>query len=54
MVEHPRSGDDVHAAVAAHPELTRLAEQIEPDFIAEAYLAGQRRKASVAAAEELT
>jgi SAM-dependent methyltransferase len=54
VAEYPRSGDNVHAAVAARPELTRLAEHVEPDFIAEAYLAGQGRKASVAAAEGLT
>jgi hypothetical protein len=27
--------------LAARPELTKLAEHTEPDFIAEAYLAGQ-------------
>ena len=54
VAEHPRSGDNVHAALAARPELTRLAEHTEPDFIAETYLAGQGQPASVAAAEGLT
>jgi hypothetical protein len=54
VAEHPRTGDNVHAAMAARPELTRVAEHYEPDFIAEAYLAGQNQPASVAAAEGLT
>jgi hypothetical protein len=53
VAEHPRSGDNVHTAPAARPELTRLAEHTEPDFIAEAYLAGQGQPISVAAAEGL-
>jgi len=53
VTEHPRSGDDVHAALAARPELARLARHTEPDFIAEAYLAGTRQPVSVAAAEGL-
>ena len=54
VAEYPRSGDDVHAALAARPELARLARHTEPDFIAEAYLAGARQPVSVAAAEGLT
>jgi SAM-dependent methyltransferase len=54
VAEHPRSGDDVHARLAARPELTRLAQHTEPDFLAEAYLAGGRQPVSVAAAEGLT
>jgi SAM-dependent methyltransferase len=53
VAEYPRSGDDVHAALAARPELARLAQHTEPDFIAEAYLAGQGQPVSVAAAEGL-
>lgn len=53
VAEHPRSGDEVHAVLAARPELTRLARHIEPDFLAEAYLAGPGQPASVAAAEGL-
>jgi hypothetical protein len=41
VAEHPRSGDNVRAALGARPEPTKLAEHIEPDFRAEAYwLAG--------------
>jgi SAM-dependent methyltransferase len=54
VTEYPRSGDDVHAALSARPELARLARHVEPDFIAEAYLAGPRQPVSVAAAEGLT
>jgi SAM-dependent methyltransferase len=55
VAEYPRSGDDVHAALAARPELTLLARHTEPDFLAEAYLAGGAGKpVSVAAAEGLT
>jgi hypothetical protein len=53
VAEHPRSGDNVHAALAARPELAKPAEHTEPDFIAEAYLAGQGQPVSVAAAEGL-
>jgi hypothetical protein len=51
VAEHPCSGDSVHAALPARPELTKLAEHTEPDFIAETYLAGQGQPISVAAAE---
>jgi hypothetical protein len=54
VAEHPRSGDDVHTVLAARPELARLAQHTEPDFIAEAYLAGRGQPVSVAAAEGLT
>ena len=53
VAEHPRSGDNVHAELAARPELAKLAEHTEPDFRAEAYLAGQGKPVSVAAAEGL-
>ena len=53
VAEHPRSGDNVHVALAARPELAKLAEHTEPDFIAEAYLTGQGPPISVAAAEGL-
>lgn len=53
MAEHPRSGDNVHTALAVRPELTKLAEHTEPDFIAETYRAGLGRPISVAAAEGL-
>jgi Nodulation protein S (NodS) len=53
VAEHPRNGDSVHAALAARPELTKIAEHAELDFIADAYLAGQGQPVSVAAAEGL-
>jgi len=54
VAEYPRSGDDVHAVLAARQELARLARHAEPDFIAEAYLAGRDQAVSVAAAEGLS
>jgi hypothetical protein len=54
VAEYPRSGDDVHAVLAARQELARLARHTEPDFIAEAYLAGRDQAVSVAAAEGLS
>ena len=54
VAEHPRSGDEVHAALAARPELARLARHAEPDFLAEVYLADRGQPVSVAAAEGLT
>jgi len=53
LAEHPRIGDNVHAALAARPELAKPAEHTEPDFVAETYLAGQGQPISVAAAEGL-
>jgi SAM-dependent methyltransferase len=53
VAEHPRSGDEVHAALAARPELARLARHTEPDFLAEVYLTGPGQPVSVAAAEGL-
>lgn len=38
--EYPRTGDDVHRALASQPGLSRLAGHTEPDFIAEVYLRG--------------
>ena len=35
--DHPRSGDQVHQALAAHPGLARLARYRDPDFTAEVY-----------------
>ena len=55
---HPQTGDEAHAAIAARPELTLLADHREPDFLAQAYLrapAGPDPGAMwVAAAEGLT
>jgi SAM-dependent methyltransferase len=38
--EYPRSGDEVHDALARQAWLSQLATHQEPDFIAEAYLNG--------------
>jgi SAM-dependent methyltransferase len=35
--DHPRTGDEAHQALAAHPGLTRLAGYRDPDFAAEVY-----------------
>lgn len=35
--DHPRTGDDVHLALAARPELTRLAHYRDQDFTAEVF-----------------
>ena len=35
--DHPRSGDEVHEALAARPGLARLAHYRDPDFTAEVY-----------------
>jgi SAM-dependent methyltransferase len=35
--DHPRTGDEVHQALAAHPRLARLAAYRDPDFVAEVY-----------------
>jgi SAM-dependent methyltransferase len=51
--EYPRSGDEVHAAVARQPGLARLAAYADPDFLAEAYLRSDDSPASVAQAEGL-
>jgi trans-aconitate methyltransferase len=34
---HPRTGDEVHEALAGHPGLARLAGYRDPDFTAEVY-----------------
>jgi SAM-dependent methyltransferase len=35
--DHPRTGDEVHAALAGHPQLALLARYRDPDFTAEVY-----------------
>jgi len=35
--DHPRTGDEVHELLAAHPGLARLARYRDPDFTAEVY-----------------
>jgi SAM-dependent methyltransferase len=35
--DHPRTGDEIHKDLAAHPGLARLARYRDPDFTAEVY-----------------
>jgi SAM-dependent methyltransferase len=51
VTEHARSGDDVHAALAAAPGLERVARHEEADFLLEVFTAGPAR--SVAQREGL-
>ena len=50
VAEHARSGDEVHARLAAVPGLHRLARHEETDFLLEVFTADQR---SVAQREDL-
>jgi SAM-dependent methyltransferase len=58
VASYPRTGDEVHEAIAARPELTLTADHREPDFLAQVYLAvpagTEPASVSVAAAEGLT
>jgi SAM-dependent methyltransferase len=47
---HPRSGDEVHQALAGHPGLARLAGYRDPDFTAEVYTQADGDLRSVAQA----
>jgi SAM-dependent methyltransferase len=51
--EHARAGDDVHAALAARPELQRTAGHVEADFRLEVYARVPPAARSVAQREEL-
>jgi SAM-dependent methyltransferase len=53
VADYPRSGDDVHRVLAAHPGLARLVRHTEPDFLAEAYIRTEGTPASVAQATGL-
>jgi SAM-dependent methyltransferase len=50
---YPRSGDDVHQALADYPGLGRLVRHAEPDFLAEVYIRTAGRPVSVAQATGL-
>lgn len=47
---HPRTGDEVHDDLAAHPALARLARYRDPDFTAEVYARADGDLRSVAQA----
>jgi len=53
VTEYPRSGDDVHRALAARAGLARLVRHQEEDFLAEVYRRADDRPASVARATGL-
>ncbi|HET9972887.1 MAG TPA: SAM-dependent methyltransferase [Streptosporangiaceae bacterium] len=53
VAEYPRSGDDVHRALAAQPGLAPLAVHSEFDFLAEVYIRTEGMPASVAQATGL-
>ena len=48
--DHPRTGDEVHRQLAAHPGLARLAHYRDPDFTAEVYARSDGDLQSVAQA----
>jgi SAM-dependent methyltransferase len=48
--DHPRTGDEVHEALAAHAGLARLARYRDPDFTAEVYTRADGDLRSVAQA----
>jgi SAM-dependent methyltransferase len=53
VAEYPRSGDEVHQALAAQAGLARLIEHREPDFLAEVYIRTDGEPLSVAQASGL-
>jgi len=54
VADYPRTGDEVHEALAARAGLARLAEHREPDFLAEVYIRADGEPLSVAQAGGLT
>jgi trans-aconitate methyltransferase len=53
VADYPRSGDDVHRALAAQSGLARLVAHTEPDFLAEVYIRTEGVPLSVAQATGL-
>ena len=53
VADYPRSGDDVHRALAARPGLARLVSHQEPDFLAQIYSRTDGAPVSVARATGL-
>ena len=52
--DHPRTGDEVHEDLAAHPALARLARYRDPDYTAEVYARADGDLRSVAQAGGIT
>lgn len=50
VAEYPRSGDEVHQALAGQAGLARLVSHREPDLLAEVYIRGEGQPRSVAQA----
>lgn len=50
VADYPRSGGDVHQALAGQAGLARLVDHREPDFLAEVYIRADRAAVSVAVA----
>jgi SAM-dependent methyltransferase len=50
VAEYPRSGDEVHQALAGRAGLARLVDHREPDFLAEVYIRTDSAPVSVAQA----
>jgi SAM-dependent methyltransferase len=53
VADYPRTGDDVHRALAGQPGLPRLVSHTEPDFLAEVYIRTESVPTSVAQATGL-
>ncbi len=53
VADYPRTGDDVHRALARQPGLARLVSHTEPDFLAEVYIRTEGVPVSVAQATGL-
>lgn len=53
VARYPRTGDNAHQVLAAHPGLRRLVSHREPDFLAEVYIRTESTPASVAQATGL-
>ena len=53
VADYPRSGDEVHQALAGQAGLARLVDHREPDFLAEVYIRGDGQPLSVAQASGL-
>ncbi len=53
VADYPRSGDDVHRALAARSGLAGLVSHQEPDFLAEIYIRADGEPVSVARATGL-